>query len=292
MAAKHKGLGKGLGTLLGEVADINRPKESAPASEENKTREETVRIRLIEPNREQPRKDFDEESLQELAESIRTHGVIQPLLVMKNGERYRIIAGERRWRAAKLAGLKEVPVIVKDYSEEEIAEIALIENLQRNDLNPIEEASAYQKLMEDFHLTQEALSERIAINRSVIANALRLLKLPEDLRDQVAAGTISTGHAKVLLGLEDPERMRELAARIREENLSVRDLEAVIHAMGRKKRTKTVFRNQEEYDNTARGLEEKLGTHVRFSRKNEHSGKIEIDYSSLEDLERILSHIR
>ena len=298
MAAKAKGLGKGLGSLLGEAADISTRERAAqaPQTPEEKTEEHLVKIRLIEPNREQPRKDFDEETLTELAESIRLHGVIQPLIVVEKNGRYQIIAGERRWRAAKMAGLKEVPVIIKDYDEKQIAEISLIENIQRKDLNPIEEAEAYKKLMEDYGLTQEALSERISKNRSAIANTLRLLKLPEDLRKMVAEGQLSEGHAKVLLGCEDEKLQRETAGRIIKEGLSVRQTESILKAAGRnaKKAEKPAekLNNEAEYENVRKVLEQKLGTRIKVKRSGENTGSIEIDFYTLEDLERILAHIR
>jgi len=297
MAGKTKGLGKGLGTLLGEAADIGRSREAAaPVTEEEKKIEQIVKLRLIEPNREQPRKDFDDETLQELAESIRLHGVIQPLIVVQKGQHYQIIAGERRWRAAKLAGLKEVPVIVRDYDAHQIAEVSLIENIQRKDLNPIEEAEAYRKLMEDYELTQEALSERISKNRSAIANTLRLLKLPEDLKQLVAEGQLSEGHAKVLLGVEDEALQREAAEKIIKEGLSVRQTESLLRAKksGEKsgRRQGKRFPNEAEYENVEKALEKKLGTRIRVKRSGENSGHIEIEYYSLEELERILVHIR
>lgn len=294
MATKNKGLGKGLGSLLGEVADINRIKEVSPVTEEDLKNEQTVKLRLIEPNREQPRKDFDEEALQELAESIRVHGIIQPLIVTKKGERFQIIAGERRWRAAKLAGLKEVPVIVKDYSEEEIAEIALIENIQRKDLNPVEEARAYKKLMTEYSLTQEALSERISKSRTVIANALRILRLPEAVLDEVSKGNLSLGHAKVILSLESEELQKKACATVLEKNLSVRETETLVKGLTKEKKPgeKKTLKNKAEYDKAASTLTEKLGTKVKISRSSEHAGKIEIEYYSLEDFERIMKHVK
>lgn len=296
MAAKSKGLGRGLGELLGEVADINRIREVSPITEDDLKSEQTVKIRLIEPNREQPRKDFDEEALNELADSIRQYGVIQPLIVTKRGEHYQIIAGERRWRAAKIAGLKEVPVIVKAYSDAEIAEIALIENIQRKDLNPIEEAMAYQKLISEYHLTQEGLAERISKNRVVITNAMRLLRLPEEVQEMLVQGQISTGHAKVILGLENGEQQTEAAKTAAEKNMSVRETEKMVHAMlnprtGDKNAPKEL-KNQAEYDAVCSRLKEKLMTKVSISRKAENAGKIEIEFYSLEDFERILTHIK
>lgn len=296
MAGKTKGLGKGLGSLLGEVADLNGPRDTAAqqaAAEEGKKEEQLVKIRLVEPNRDQPRKDFDEEALQELAESIRVHGVIQPLIVVAKGQRYQIIAGERRWRAAKLAGLKEVPVIIRDYTEREISEISLIENIQRKDLNPIEEADAYRKLMEDYGLTQEALSERIQKSRSVIANTLRLLKLPEELKQMVADGRLSEGHAKVLLGVQDEERQKEFAEKVIGEGLSVRQTEELLKApKKRERKAPAPLPNAAEYENVEKALEKKLGTRVRVKRNGENSGRLEIEFYTLEELERLLAHIR
>lgn len=294
MATKNRGLGKGLGSLLGDVADINldrtpMKKEEAPAQAEF-----YVKTRLVEPNREQPRKDFDEASLEELAESIRIHGIIQPLIVTKEGERYRIVAGERRWRAAKLAGLKEIPVIIRDYTEETVAEVALIENIQRKDLNPIEEAKAYKKLLEEYKMTQEVLSERISKSRTVITNAMRLLKLPQGVQDLLSTGKLSTGHAKTILGLEDPEKQTEVAEKVISDNLSVRQTEALIKSLLKEKKApvKKALRNQVAYDEARQSLEDCLATKVVINRKSETAGKIEITYNSLEDFERIVGHIR
>ena len=293
MAAKAKGLGKGLGSLLGDVADISRVTTS-PVTEEDLKSEVNVKIRLVEPNRDQPRKDFNEESLQELADSIALHGIIQPLIVRKKDEHYEIIAGERRWRAAKLAGLKEVPVIIKDYSEREIAEISLIENIQRSDLNPIEEAKAYEKLIEGYGLTQEALAERVSKTRSVITNALRLLKLPADVQEMLEKGEISTGHAKVILGAETAELQSKIAKMTAEQNLSVRETEKLVRDAGKPEKKKTAkkkLRNAAEYEKVEKDLKEKLSTKVKIERKADNAGKIIIDFYSLDDIERILKHI-
>ncbi len=296
MAAKSKGLGKGLGTLLGEVADISKVHEIVPITEEDLKKEQTVKLRLVEPNRDQPRKEFDEEALNELADSIRIHGIIQPLIVTNKDAHYQIIAGERRWRAAKIAGLKEVPVIIKDYTEEEIAEISLIENIQRRDLNPIEEAMAFQKLINEYHLTQEALSERISKNRAVIANSMRLLKLPVDVQELLAAGTISAGHAKVLLGLDTAEDQSSAAKMVVEGSLSVRETEKLVKNFGsikeKEPKQKEELKNQLEYEQVENLLKEKLKTKVSIKRKSDNAGKIVIDYYSLEEIERILSHIK
>lgn len=290
MAAKSKGLGKGLGSLLGDVANLEKQHENTGEGGE----ERLVRIRLVEPNRNQPRKVFDEEELRELADSILRYGVIQPLLVREKDGHFEIIAGERRWRAAKLAGLKEVPVIVRDYSEQEAAEISLIENIQRKDLNPIEEAQAYQKLLEDYGMTQEMLSEVLSKSRTVITNAMRLLKLPEQVRDMVGNGSLSTGHAKVLLGLEDEEELKKAAGQVLEKNLSVRETEALVHSITEKKprKAKKELKNKTAYAKVENSLKEKLGTKVTIRRRSDNAGKIEIEFYSLEDIERILEHIR
>ncbi len=292
--AKPKGLGKGLGSLLGDVADITRVTAS-PVTEEDLKTEQTVKLRLVEPNHGQPRKSFDEEGLKELADSIALHGVIQPLIVRKKDEHFEIIAGERRWRAAKLAGLKEIPVIVKDYTEEEIAEISLIENIQRSDLNPIEEAEAYDRLIKGYGLTQEALAERVSKNRAVIANALRLLRLPQDVRALLENGALSTGHAKAILGLESEELQSEIAKTVVEKGLSVRDTEALVKSAGRpKKSPKSAkkLRNTAEYEKVEKDLKEILGTKVKIERREDNAGKIVIDFYTLDDIERILKHIQ
>ena len=287
MAAKSKGLGKGLGSLLGDTANLGKNQEAAGE-------EQVVKIRLVEPNRNQPRKIFDETELQELADSILRYGVIQPLLVRDIDGHYEIIAGERRWRAAKLAGLKEIPVIVRDYSEQEAAEVSLIENIQRKDLNPIEEAQAYQKLIEEYGMTQEELSETLSKSRTVITNAMRLLKLPEPVRDMVAAGTLSTGHAKVLLGLENEEDLKKAAAEVLDKTLSVRETEALVHSMSDKKprKVKKELKNKTAYQKVENNLREKLQTKVSIRRRSDNAGRIEIEFYSLEDIERILEHIK
>ncbi len=231
--AKRGGLGKGLDVLIPNTFPRETEKENLSTivdkavdksedKRENKG-ERLVRLSQIEPNREQPRKHFDEDSLTELAESIRQYGVISPLLVKKKGDYYEIIAGERRWRAAKLAGISQVPVMVKEYNDREAMEVALIENIQREDLNPMEEAQAYQKLMNEFQLRQEDLAERLSRSRSAIANRLRLLKLSPRVQELVARGEISEGHARALLGLEKVKEQEEAAALILQGGLSVRE---------------------------------------------------------------------
>ena len=195
--------------------------------------EQTLKLNLIEPNSEQPRKNFDEESLQELADSIRQYGILQPLIVQKKGNHYEIIAGERRWRAAKLAGITDVPVLIREYDKQQTMEIALIENVQRADLNPIEEAQAFQQLIQEFHLTQEEIANRVSKNRATITNSMRLLKLDVRVQDMLADGKISSGHARALLGLEEGERQYQVAVKINEEKLSVRDVEKLVKMMNR-----------------------------------------------------------
>ena len=294
MASKNKGLGRGLGTLLGEVADLNR----APVKPEAKPADGVllVKTRLIEPNRNQPRKNFNDEELNELADSIRVQGVIQPLIVVKKGERYEIVAGERRWRAAKIVGLKEIPVLVREYDEAKIAEIALIENLQRKDLNPIEEAEAFRRLMDEYKMTQEELSERISKSRASIANALRLLKLPEPVRKAVSDGSLSAGHAKVLLALDNDSLEEKAALQVLENRLSVRETEKLVAALlkgpAKAKPKRPKLKNTVAYDDAAQALTEKFGTKVAIRRTKDNSGTIEIAFYSLEDFERIVSHIR
>jgi len=290
-AAKTKGLGKGLASLLGEVELTQNTNETKPA-EAAVPAEQMVKLRLVEPNRNQPRKDFPEEELRELADSISIHGIITPLIVVKQGEHYMIIAGERRWRAAKLAGLKEVPVIVKDYTDREIAEISLIENLQRSDLNPIEEALAFDRLIHEYELTQEELSERVSKSRTVITNSLRLLRLPEDVRKLLETKQLSAGHAKVLLGLESESQQSEAAKQVVAGGLSVRETEKLVKSFGKPAAKEKVLANEAEYRKTEELLAEKLKTKVKIARKSEKEGRITIEYSSVEDLERILSHIR
>ncbi len=290
MAGKSKGLGKGLGSLLGDMANLEKQHEGASESVE----EQLVKLRLVEPNRNQPRKEFDEAELQELADSILRYGVIQPLLVREKDGHYEIIAGERRWRAAKLAGLKEIPVIVRDYTEQEAAEISLIENIQRKDLNPIEEAQAYQKLIEDYGMTQEALSEVLSKSRTVITNSLRLLKLPEPVLEMVARGDLSTGHAKVLLGLDNADDLKKAADQVLEKSLSVRETETLVRSFSEKKprKEKKELKNRTAYTKVENSLKEKLGTKVTIRRRTDNAGRIEIEFYSLEDIERILEHIR
>ena len=253
--------------------------------------EQTLKLNLIEPNSEQPRKNFDEESLQELADSIRQYGILQPLIVQKKGNHYEIIAGERRWRAAKLAGITDVPVLIREYDKQQTMEIALIENVQRADLNPIEEAQAFQQLIQEFHLTQEEIANRVSKNRATITNSVRLLKLDVRVQDMLADGKISSGHARALLGLEEGERQYQVAVKITEEKLSVRDVEKLVKMMNRPPKEKKPEKGP-DIDLIYRQVEDKLksimGTKVVINQKDKNKGRIEIEYYSQEELERLI----
>ncbi len=288
-----KGLGKGLDTLIPAGTGIkSTPKTKQEVVVEKVIKKEEVMVKLteIEPNREQPRKNFDEDSLLELAESIKQFGVIQPLIVQKKGESYEIIAGERRWRAAKLAGLKEVPVIVKEYSEQERMEISLIENIQRENLNPIEEAMAYKRLLTEFSLKQDEVAERVSKSRTAVTNSMRLLKLDEHVQQMVIDDMLTTGHARALLGIEDKELQRTLASKVFDNKLSVRETEKLVRSYQEEKKEK----KKETIDNDFiyKDIEDKirtiLGTKVTLNHKKNNRGKIEIEYYSNEELERIL----
>lgn len=288
-----KGLGKGLDALIPEESSRKvavRPKRETVVEKVVKKEEVMVKTSDIEPNREQPRKNFDEDTLLELAESIKQFGVIQPLIVQKKNDYYEIIAGERRWRAAKLAGLKEVPVIVKNYTDQEIVEISLIENIQRENLNPIEEALAYKRLLNEFHLKQDEVAERVSKSRTAVTNSMRLLKLDERVQQMVIDDMISSGHARALLAVENQEVQYTLAVRIFDEKLSVREAENLVRNLQKEKPKK----KEEERDDSFiyKDLEERmkviLGTKVNVTHKKNHKGKIEIEYYSNEELERLI----
>ena len=284
MARKLKtGLGKGLDMLI----------PTAPEPEEMQTTQ-MLKTSQVEPNRNQPRKQFDQEALEELAGSIKQYGIIQPIVVTKKDDYYEIIAGERRWRAAKMAGLKEIPVVVKEYSDKEIAEISLIENIQRENLNPIEEAQAYKTLIEEYNLTQEELSERISKSRAQIANTMRLLKLHEDVQKMLTNGALSAGHARALLGLEIMEEQLRIAEKIMNESLSVRQTEDLVRQINNPPRTTQKAKKPESnvfYKDLERQMTEKLGTKVRISRSDSGKGRIEISYYSEDELDRIYTMI-
>lgn len=254
-----------------------------------------MKISSVEPNRDQPRKHFSEEGIEELASSIKQYGIIQPLLVQKREDYYEIIAGERRWRAAMKAGLKEVPVIVKDYSNREAVEISLIENIQREDLNPIEEALAYDRLIQEFELTQEQVAGRVSKSRSAVTNSLRLLKLADDVRQMVIAGDISEGHARTLLGLPNEEMQRLLAERIVKEKLSVRETEKLVKKLTSNTPKKTKARDYQKeaiLGNLSEQLKIILGTKVSITEKGKSKGKIEIEYYSDDELNRIFEMLQ
>ncbi|HHX59106.1 MAG TPA: ParB/RepB/Spo0J family partition protein [Candidatus Moranbacteria bacterium] len=279
MAVK-RGLGKGLDALF---------ENTGPFENEKKNITE-IKVSLIEPNRAQPRKSFDEEQLKALSDSIKEHGLIQPIVVMPSaGGFYKLVAGERRWRAAKMAGMKTIPAIVRECEEKDAAEIALIENLQREDLNPCEEAEGYLYLMEKFNMTQEQVGERLGKSRSAIANAVRLLSLPENILSMVREGLISGGHARAILSLETEKEQQELAERIIKEKISVREAEK--EASGRKKKTsKKAKEKLPEIVEIESIISSRLGTRVKI-KSGEKKGKIEIEYYGTDDLCRILEKI-
>jgi ParB family transcriptional regulator, chromosome partitioning protein len=252
-----------------------------------------VKISLVVPNKDQPRKNFDKDALEELTESIRQYGIVTPLIVRKSGHMYEIIAGERRWRAAQAAGLKEIPVVVRDYDERLAAEVAIIENLQREDLNPIEEAQAYEQLMNEYGLSQEEVAARVSKNRTTITNTLRLLKLDPRVREMVVDGSISAGHARALLGLTNGDEQKALADIAAAESLSVREIEKRVKNFGKEKPPKKVISQEDaiyfkEYEDKMQSL---LGTKVHINRKSNAKGRIEIDYYSQDELERLMELI-
>ena len=291
MAAR--GLGKGLDALI-PAGDKKITKE-----ENTKGAETIVKITKVEPNRSQPRKNFDEDALQELADSIKQFGLLQPILVQDKGEYYEIIAGERRWRAAKLAGLKEVPVIIRNYSSQEIVEISLIENIQREDLNPIEEAQAYKRLLTEFNLKQDEVAERVSKSRTAVTNSMRLLKLCDGVQQMIIDDMLSTGHARALIPIEDPELQLQLAQRIFDEKLSVRETEKLVKKIQQEKNQKDTEKNKKvdpKLEAICHDLEEKmkgiLGTKVAINQKDNKKGKIEIEYYSMDELDRIMDLFR
>lgn len=299
---KKRGLGKGLDALFSaDEQELDEPQATEPEETEESAEHQDQKVRMVdiysvEPDREQPRKVFDPERLQELADSIQQYGVLQPLLVQKEPDYYKIIAGERRWRAARLAGLSEIPVIVKEFSPQDSMAVSLIENLQRQNLNPMEESMAYQKLLTEFSMTQEQVAEKIGKSRSAIANSLRLQNLPEAVQQSLSEGLITPGHAKVLLGIEDPAEQNRLAVRIIGENLSVRELEkiAALKKNGSKEKAKKNAKAPASQDRICQMAQERmkelLGTKVTVTR-GAKKGKIEIEYYSEEDLERILAYM-
>ena len=296
MAVKKSGLGKGLDTMFPVYPSKGKiTKEETVKQVSEKKGETKLNINEVEPNREQPRKKFDEDSLLELSESIKQFGILQPLLVQKREDYYEIIAGERRWRAAKLAGLKEIPVIIKDFTDQQIVEISLIENIQREDLNPIEEALAYKRLLTEFQLKQDEVAERVSKSRTAVTNSLRLLKLDDRVQQMLIDDMITTGHARALLAVEDGELQWKLAMQIFDEKLSVRDVEKMMKSIQKEKK-ETPKKQNTAYDLVYRDMEEKmkaiLGTKVVVNHKTDNKGKIEIEYYSNDELERIYDMLR
>ena len=292
--AKAKGLGKGLDSLIPanvlDNVDVKQVKEKASKPDS------IVDINLVEPNREQPRKFFDEDALLELAESIKNVGLLQPILVQDRETYYEIVAGERRWRACKLAGLKEIPVIIRSFTDQERLEISIIENIQREDFNPIEEAMAYKRLLEEFNLKQDEVAEKVSKNRTTITNSLRLLKLCDDVQQMIIDGKLSTGHARAIISIEDPNEQTLLAEKIFDEKMSVRDVEKYIK--NRNKPEKPQKKVNESltlvYSNIEEDLKQVFGTKVSISSKNEEegSGKLEIEFYNHDDLDRIIEIIK
>ncbi len=285
MSGKKRGLGKGLSALISEELMVDDNKT-------NKEYIEIIDINLIIPNKSQPRLQFEEEALSELADSIKTHGLIQPILVRKAKDKYELIAGERRWRASKIAGLKEIPCILKEINQEVSAKYALIENIQREDLNPIEEATAYRKLMEDYNLTQEEMANQVGKSRSYVANTLRLLNLHENIIDYISKGELTAGHGKALLSIKDKEQQLKSAEQMIKSNLSVREAEIIAN-----KNTMTVNKpkNKKTKESYILEVEENLmrilGTKVSLVNLDK-KGKIEIEYYGYEDLERIIDILK
>lgn len=293
MSIKKKGLGKGLDSLIPDNKSIKSgttdKSSEAKKEAEEKAGVQTMKINEVEPNRDQPRKNFDEDALLELSDSIKQFGVLQPLLVRKRKDYYEIIAGERRWRAAKLAGVKEVPVIVKEYTDQEILEIGLIENIQRENLNPIEEAIAFKRLLEEFNLKQDEVAERVSKSRTAVTNSMRLLKLSDKVQQMIIDDMISTGHARALLAIDDPELQYTLANKIFDEKLSVRETEKLVKEIKnpKKPKEKKVMENAFIYQDLEEKMKGVFGTKVSIASKGKGKGKIEIEYYSDDELEHL-----
>ncbi|MFV0343035.1 MAG: ParB/RepB/Spo0J family partition protein [Anaerocolumna sp.] len=290
MTPPKRGLGKGLDSMIPDKSD--KIKSEKIKKEIDVSRETLIRINEIEPNKNQPRKYFDEDAIHELADSIKQHGIIQPLIVQKKDNYYIIIAGERRWRAAKVAGLKEVPAIIKNYSSQEIVEIALIENIQREDLNPIEEAIAYQNLIKEFNLKQDEVADKVSKSRAAVTNSMRLLKLDQNVQLMLIDGMISSGHARALLAIEDNTLQHQAALKVFDEKLSVRETEKLVKKLLTVNETKKEIAISLENSFIYKDIEEKIkkimGTKVSIKTKANNNGKIEIEYYSTEELERLL----
>ena len=294
-----KGLGRGLDSLIPNVVgDDKKSKEaeSAPAKSEVKTTDGITKVEIIkvEPNRKQPRKNFNEDALAELADSIKQYGIIEPVVVQDRKDHYEIIAGERRWRAAKIAGLKEIPVVIKNYTDEEILLLSLLENIQREDLNPIEEAETYERLISEFGFTQDQVADKVSKNRSTVTNSLRLLKLAPPVRQMLIDKKLSTGHARALLAVEDPDKQFELAEQSFDQKLSVRDIEKIVKNLS--KPAKPAKASNEQLELHYRALEEKLkqavGSKVAINGKGDGTGSLTIEFYSNDDLDRIADRLQ
>ena len=312
MAGRKNGLGRGLEALFPDkktaseenevkfTAKVEKKTEPAVKVKNVKERTETprqkkvpmmVKISMVEPNQNQPRKQFDEDALLELTESVKQYGILQPLLVSEKKDYYEIIAGERRWRAAKLAGLKEVPVIVKEFSEQELVEISLIENIQREDLNAVEEAMAYKRLMDEFHLKQDEIADRVGKSRTAVTNSMRLLKLSAKVQQMLIDEMITAGHARAILAVSDMEKQESLAMRVFDEKLSVRETEKLVKAVlapPKEKKSHSYSAEDAAYENLEEKMKSIMGTKVLIHRKKNDKGKIEIEYYSRDELERII----
>ena len=286
MAAR--GLGKGLDSLIPKAV-IEPPKQE----KEEKKQETLVKIAMVEPNGGQSRKNFDEDSLMELAESIRQFGLLQPILVQDKKDHYEIIAGERRWRAAKIAGLKEIPVIIKELTDQEVVEISLIENIQRENLNPIEEAQAYKRLLTEFNLKQDEVAERVSKSRTAVTNSMRLLKLCDEVQQMVVNEMLTTGHARALLAIEDAEEQYRIAQKVFDEKLSVREVEKLVKSLNKPEKPKKKENKSLTaiYQNLEEKLKESLGRKVSISSKENGNGKIEIEFYGHEDLDRLMEFL-
>ena len=293
MARSKGGLAKGLGAGIDVLIPANNE------SEESNAGIKEVDINKVEPDRNQPRQNFDEDELENLADSIKQYGVIDPLLVQDKGDYYEIVGGERRWRASKIAGLKKVPIIVREFTEQEKVLISLIENTQRQDLNPIEEATTYKRLMDEFDYTQDEVAARVSKSRPAVSNALRLLNLSDEVQQLLAEKTISSGHARALLGIKDPEKQSEFANAIIDKRLSVREVEKEIKKMQNDKGDKKPSKKNEidpqliaVYSDLEEQLKESTGTKVSIIPKDNNKGKIEIEYYNQDELERIVDKLQ
>ncbi|MBR1671235.1 MAG: ParB/RepB/Spo0J family partition protein [Butyrivibrio sp.] len=294
-----RGLGKGLDAMI--PAKVSSPKKAAAAQavSEEKTPVEgqvtIVNITKVEPNRNQPRKTFDEDKLLELADSIKQHGILEPLTVVDRGDHYEIVGGERRWRAAKKLDLKEVPVIIRNLTEQQIAEIALIDNLQREDINPIEESLAFKRLIDEFDYTQDQVAEKMSKSRVYITNSLRLLKLTESVRQMIIDGQITSGHGRSLISVDDPEEQFQLAQKIFDEKMSVRETEKMVKNLGKTGKKKSSSKGNSSVDAVYRDESEKckqaLGTKVEITSKGDGVGVIEIEFYNNDDLEKIIGRL-